>query len=301
MPSGTETWLIVTSLAVRLPHGRPAIAHYPRGATFGPRTVREFELVWMIAGVATWRRHDVPQELTLRPGSLLLVRPGMRDEFAWDPDRPSVHGYAHFSLADPTDAERWPPDDWPLVQPLASPGLLESWLSYLIWLGEEPAPHWRGRAEDVLSALLRAFVWGPMPARPGPVEPPALAAALDHVREQWTREVRPIPVEELAAAARVSKAHLSRLFSREFGVSPAAALELVRLERGQALLLRSNLSITDVARSIGFADPLHFSRRFRAVYGLSPRAYRSAGGGGPAPDQPAIHALARRVATTDPG
>ena len=39
----------------------------------------------------------------------------------------------------------------------------------------------------------------------------------------------------------------------------------------------SNYSVTAIAQSCGYSDPLHFSRRFRNVYDASPRAYRQEG------------------------
>ncbi|WP_218576914.1 helix-turn-helix transcriptional regulator [Phytohabitans rumicis] len=260
------------------------MGNYPAGASFGPRTLRDFELVWMLAGSARWRRLDMADELTLRPGTLLLLRPGMRDEFRWDPDRPSSHGYAHFGLP----AGRF--DGWPLHRPITGP--LDAWLSYLVWLGASGATDdW---IEQMLTTVVRTFVSGPLPPVRDPAEPPPLAAALDHVRRQWATRVRAVPVGELATAARVSRAHLSRLFRQAYGHGPVAALELVRLARAEALLVRSNLSVTEVGRSVGFADPLHFSRRFRAAYGLSPRALRAAAGTTPALP-PAVAALARRL------
>lgn len=280
--------MILTMVAVRLTY-RPAEAHYPPGATFGPRTLDDFELVWMLAGRARWRRHDVPFELTLAPGQLLLLRPGMRHEFQWDTRGPSAHGYVHFETVGQSDH-----GDWPLLRPMVAPGPLEGWLSYLVWLAEDAAPHWRGRAEDVLGALLRSFVEGPLPSIPERPEPAPLTAALDHVRSQWEQGMRTMPMAELAGAARVSEAHLSRLFRREYGCGPVAGLELVRLARARSMLARTNLTITDIARATGFTDPLYFSRRFRAVHGQSPRSYRTEGGGRH-PYAAGLHGLTRRL------
>ena len=33
----------------------PALAGYPPGACYGPRTLADFELVWLVAGSARWR------------------------------------------------------------------------------------------------------------------------------------------------------------------------------------------------------------------------------------------------------
>ena len=131
---------------------------------------------------------------------------------------------------------------------------------------------------------------------PAPPEPAALAAALDYVRRQWTAAMRPLPLRELAAAASVSPSYLTRVFRKQYGCGPGAALELVRLERARTMLARSNLTISQVAAACGFADPLYFSRRFRVTHGIAPSAYRRSGAAAVPPDLPGLPGLARRLA-----
>src|SRR5918995_187298 len=73
---------------------RPAQADYPAGAQLGPRTIDDFEFVWMLRGQArvTIDEGDLP----LAPGHLLLVPPAVRHAFVWDQRRTSRHGYVHF-------------------------------------------------------------------------------------------------------------------------------------------------------------------------------------------------------------
>lgn len=52
-------------------------------------------------------------------------------------------------------------------------------------------------------------------------------------------------------------------------------LERLRPARAEPLLWLSNLSLQAIAVQCGFADAYHFSRRFRAVYGSSPSAFRT--------------------------
>lgn len=265
----------MTSYTVSLGGFRPAVADYPPGATFGPRVVSSFELVWLLSGSVTWVGHTDEvgsrQELQLVPGMLLLTRPGMREEYRWDERRATRHGYVHFDI-EPA------PVVPALVRPVAEPGPLPGLLRYLLWLAEEPDPAWACRAADVLALIMRLFVDGPLPTMDSPAEPPVLTAALDHVRAQWADQLRPFTLAEVAAAAGVSRAHLARLFRGQFGIGMIAGLELVRLARAESLLARSNLSIAQIARNCGFADPLHFSRRFRTVYGVPPRDWRRTGG-----------------------
>lgn len=62
---------------------------------------------------------------------------------------------------------------------------------------------------------------------------------------------------------------------RRLGVSPVEGLERLRLARAEPLLWLSNLSLRAIAVQCGFADAYHFSRRFRAVYGMAPSAFRA--------------------------
>lgn len=254
---------------------RPAVTGFPAGAGLGPRTIADFEFVWMISGNARWHWLDGGVELNLEPQTLLLVRPGMRHEFVWDRRRYCRHGFVHFQVDSMPDTEHWP-----LSRPITPPGPIGGLLDYLLWLAEEPTPSWRHVTERTLATILEFFVRDPLPdaADYREAEPAPLATALDHVRREWNqRGMRPISMAELVSAAAVSREHLTRLFRSRYGFGIIGGLEQVRLARAANLLTRSNLPIGEIAHSCGFADPLHFSRRFRLTYGRSPRAYRKAG------------------------
>ena len=54
---------------------------------------------------------------------------------------------------------------------------------------------------------------------------------------------------------------------------PAQFLIRYRINEACSILKNSDLSISEVAVSTGFSDPLYFSRAFKKVKGISPRAY----------------------------
>ena len=85
---------------------------------------------------------------------------------------------------------------------------------------------------------------------------------------------RSIGVEEAARQAGVSRSCLYRAFQAEFGCSPSAYLIRYRIQRATQLLRHSALPISAVAASVGFEDPLYFSRAFRRAVGQSPTEYR---------------------------
>jgi AraC family L-rhamnose operon transcriptional activator RhaR len=68
-------------------------------------------------------------------------------------------------------------------------------------------------------------------------------------------------------------AYLSRLFKQHTGLPPMRYLAQRRVEHA-ASLLRSDLSIQQVAALAGWPEPSYFARRFKAATGLTPSAYR---------------------------
>ncbi|MFJ3803407.1 helix-turn-helix domain-containing protein [Streptomyces sp. NPDC090088] len=247
----------------------PAVADYPPGSVFGPRDAGSYEFVWLLRGGARWVCGDLT--VPLKPGELLLVRPGMRDTFHWDTRRATRHAYTHFRLR-PAPADT----AWPVVRDLTGQDdPMAALCRHLLTLGATRPPAWERHAEETLRLLLFTFVHGTGPGSGAQALPEPLLAMMATVRSRWSDGVaRPLALERLAEAAGVSPSTLSRLCRRHLGVSPVAGLELLRLARAEPLLWLSNLSLRAIALQCGFADAYHFSRRFRAVYGIPPSAFR---------------------------
>ncbi|WP_405792047.1 helix-turn-helix transcriptional regulator [Streptomyces sp. NBC_01506] len=255
----------------------PAVADYPPGSVFGPRDAGTYEFVWLLHGSARWFCGELAVPLT--PSALLLVRPGMRDTFHWDTQRPTRHAYTHFRLRPAAPGAPAPDDtDWPVVRDLTGRGdPMAALCRYLLTLGAARPPGWERHAEETLRLLLLTFVHGPGPEARADTLPEPLVAMMDTVRARWSDGVaRPLALEELARAAGVSESTLCRICRRRLGVSPVEGLERLRLARAEPLLWLSNLSLRAIAVQCGFADAYHFSRRFRAVYGMAPSAFRAA-------------------------
>ena len=64
------------------------------------------------------------------------------------------------------------------------------------------------------------------------------------------------------------------VFRKVTGYSPIDYLLHVRLAKAAELLLKSELSIFEIASECGFTDSNYFSRQFRKYYNSSPRDYR---------------------------
>jgi transcriptional regulator GlxA family with amidase domain len=86
----------------------------------------------------------------------------------------------------------------------------------------------------------------------------------------------PLPRAELACSAAVSVRQLERLFRAHLGRSIGEHYLGLRLEQARRLLRQTSLSVLETALACGFASAAHFSRSYRARFGLAPRMERNA-------------------------
>lgn len=264
----------------------PAVAHYPPGATLGPRELPCFEYVWMLSGHAEWRcacdgtDPIAAQPLALQPGMLLLSRPGLQEHYSWDANRSCVHAYVSFYLDDA--GSLGPSDGWPTIRRFSAGDPLAALCRYLLWLGGTDSARGPARTRDVLGWLVDLYVNGPFAGDAGATLPERIVPLVEQLCAIWRGGVmRPLSLHDMASAARVSPGHLARLFRGRYGIGPVSAIELIRLARAAILLERSNLTVGAISEACGFANPFHFSRRFRVAYGVPPRVYRAARPGEP--------------------
>lgn len=83
-----------------------------------------------------------------------------------------------------------------------------------------------------------------------------------------------ISLEKAALKAGMSKFHFSREFKKSIGNSYQIYLNKIRVERAKELLKDPNLSISEVAFSVGYSDLSHFERIFKKVLGCNPSQYQ---------------------------
>lgn len=101
------------------------------------------------------------------------------------------------------------------------------------------------------------------------------ARAVEHARQfldaQCTRVVRS---RELEAITGLTRYDLARQFRLALGTSPHRYLLMRRLDFARARL-RESEPLATVAADAGFADQAHFTRAFRAAFGMTPGQYRA--------------------------
>ena len=110
-----------------------------------------------------------------------------------------------------------------------------------------------------------------------------IATGNKRLRNFYMREVinyiegnyqRDVSIEEIAANRGLNRSYFARLFKETMGVSPQQFLIQYRMTKASELLKGSKMPVTEVSHAVGYENPLHFSRAFKNLYGISPSEYR---------------------------
>jgi AraC-like DNA-binding protein len=107
---------------------------------------------------------------------------------------------------------------------------------------------------------------------PRHLDVPALKRARQYLDTQKTRVVHS---SELEAVTGLTRYDLARQFRIMCGTSPYRYLLMRRLDFARQQLIQGR-SLVEVAIEVGFADQAHFSRMFKAAFGITPALYRAA-------------------------
>ena len=83
-----------------------------------------------------------------------------------------------------------------------------------------------------------------------------------------------VKIDTLARELGVTREHLTRVFSREKGMGPQEYLLHQRIRHASQVLRESNLSVKEVAASMGFGSAANFIRAFRRIQGATPQVFR---------------------------
>jgi len=239
-----------------------------------PRGTPTLLLIHTRSGDAVLRAGGSDDEHVISAGDTVLWAPGAPQDFGCHRGgAPWEIVWAHFRpRAHWQDWLRWPVLGAGVARISSPQPAMRMRIEAALLEMDDAARSVSRHATDLaLNALERALLWlDAANPRPGQLDARLHEAVLFVVGHLD----RPLNVPAIADAVKLSPSRLSHLFKQQLGVSPARFLELRRIERAQALLESSSLSIGAIARATGFSSQFYFSTRFRAVAGMSPRDWR---------------------------
>lgn len=104
-----------------------------------------------------------------------------------------------------------------------------------------------------------------------PLDKKLLDKALDLIQKNISNSE--YSVEKLSRDLNMSRVYLYKKLRSLTGKTPVELIRLVRLKKASELLLKGELTISEISYDVGFSDPRYFSKQFKAEFGMLPSKY----------------------------
>lgn len=244
------------------------------GHSWGPGLRDHYLIHYVISGKGVYRSEGV--DYTLREGEAFLIRPGEVSFYKADKDRPWTYLWVGFhGLNAESFLERAGFEGLFSVLDCHGDGELAKILQEMVDCQSDIT------LRDVKqTGLLYSFVARLIEIGGG--KPPSAESenaregyflkAVDYICRNFSQ---PISINGIAKYIGIDRKYLHKIFREYANQSPQGFVISFRIERACALLKNSGLKIGDVSSSVGYSDPLLFSKIFKKWKGLSPTEFRS--------------------------
>ncbi|TFE25781.1 AraC family transcriptional regulator [Cohnella luojiensis] len=242
----------------------------------GPKVVDYYLLHHIVSGKGLFRTGEFEARLTA--GDSFLIHPGQLFHYVSDEEEPWRYRWVAFAG---TQSEAL----------IAETGL--GIYKPVVHSGGNRAPGERCRsifeafrdrgssaslaASGHLHLLFASLHEAAAEATPSPLRPDSHSEELvqQMIGYLSTQYAEPVTIEGMAETLGYNRAYLSRLFKQRTSLSPVTFLTKLRVDHGRRLLReRPELTVEQIASSVGFQDALYFSKQFRRWYDQSPTEYR---------------------------
>ena len=243
------------------------------GQRWGKGIRQQYILHLVVSGKGTYITPDGSFELS--EGDMFLIRPYTEIEYYADENDPWEYLWVNFTGADAEILLKR--TDFTLENPVihnCNPEIKSTLEDIIANAGTTryETTALTGRLYILLSLLMKHSRRASSLSSREQEKRRIIKAAKDFVATNYPISVS---VEDIAAAANVSRTTLFRIFKSELNTTPVDYLTFYRITQAKQLLSETGLPVTAVARSSGYEDNLYFSRVFRKITGFTPTEYRN--------------------------
>lgn len=240
------------------------------GHTWGPGIRDHYLIHLVLSGKGTFRLEN--RTFELQKGAVFLIKPSQLCQYQADEEDPWEYCWVGFNGACANKlVSRLPFSDTMPVHQARNPETLHGILMDLY-----RSRGMEAQDEAAMVGYLYLFISALM-KETREAEPRASSSssqyvlnAIKYIQFNYSHD---ISIDDVAKSVGVSRSHLYRVFMSNVGKSPIDYLTEYRIGEACNLLRTSNLSIAEVAISVGFFDQFYFSRVFKKSVGVPPSRY----------------------------
>jgi AraC-like DNA-binding protein len=235
------------------------------------RYLQEYQALYILRGDGEFESKTAGVKKVL-PGSLMLLFPGEwhryhpREAIGWDEYWISFNGQhvddlVRHGFIDPNQ---------PVLYTGVDDAILHPYLTTLDRVRAEPIGYQQLISVNVLEILAAALA--AVRRQRSKTRAETVVRETKTLLEQRTTKI--VNMDQIAARFQISEKHFRRLFKEHTGLSPYQYYLQIRIHRAKELLLGTTLSIKEIAASLHFENPFHFSTVFKQKTGMSPSQCR---------------------------
>lgn len=96
--------------------------------------------------------------------------------------------------------------------------------------------------------------------------------AIDYIFDNFNE---PLSLNDMAKYLGLNKSYFSHLFKRETGKTYSQFVNQVRVEKSKELMVHTNLSLLEIALSVGYNNQNYYNIAFKRITGVTPLKYRN--------------------------
>jgi AraC-like DNA-binding protein len=208
----------------------------------------------------------------LQAGRLFSYGPGVRQEITGDPGEPLAKYFVTFAGSDALQqlrSCRLAPGSISHVFP---PNALQVLFDELIQTGLRAHRSSAELCAKVLECLVLKINLATAPSEGMNTMAFRTYEQCRHHIEEHFRRLRTL--EQISDECHVTSAHICRLFRLYEQQSPYSYLLRLKMNYAAELIQQGSILVKQAAEQVGFEDQYLFSRRFKSVFGVSPKAFR---------------------------
>lgn len=254
--------------------GTYRLSSLPKMPTYRPRGRVDFQIIYIASGRAYFH-FDSPENVTVvTAGNIVLFRPKELQKYEYyGIDKTEVY-WVHFTGSDVKNILRKYgfPDDKRIFAVGTSLEYERVFKRIILELQRCQEDY-----EEMLALLLRYLLIifrrelvKDHKSRNEYLEQ-EMEAAVSYLNENYNREIN---IEAYAASRGMSVSWFIRNFKKYAGTTPMQFVTSIRITNAQMLLETTNYAVNEIARIVGYDNPLYFSRLFRKQKGCAPSQYR---------------------------